>query len=45
MNYKRVKQNYISGLWTKAMVKRAYTVGVITKEQYREIISLPQDGN
>lgn len=44
MNFKRVLKNYLTGLWTKEMVKRAYMVGVITQEQYLEIVSYPQGG-
>ena len=44
MNYKRVRQNWVDGLWNKAMIKKAYAVGIITKEQYKEIIALPQNG-
>ena len=45
MSYKRVKQNYIDGLWTRQMVKQAYYVGIITLAQYKEIIALPQAGS
>lgn len=41
----RVRQNWIDGLFDKNAVKRAYTCGIITKEEYREIISLPQRGS
>lgn len=44
MSYERVKKNWVSGLWNLAALKQAYAVGVITKEQYREIKALPQDG-
>ena len=44
MTYQRVKKNYQDGLWTKEMVKRCYAVGIITKAQYKEIVSLPQSG-
>ncbi len=45
MNYKRVRQNYIDGLWGKDLVKRAYQAGIITLEQYKEIIALPRLGD
>jgi hypothetical protein len=42
MNYDRVKKNWVTGLWDKAAVKRAYQCGIITKEQYKEIVALTQ---
>lgn len=44
MNYKRVKQNWVDGLWNKEMVKAAYFRRIITLAQYKEIIALPQAG-
>lgn len=44
MNYERVKKNWITGLWNLAALKLAYQKGIITKEQYKEIKTLPQDG-
>ena len=38
MNFETIKRNYERGLWNKAMVKMAVRKGVITKEQYQEII-------
>ena len=38
MNYERVKYYYAAGLWSKPMVKMAVKKGVITKEQYKEIV-------
>ena len=44
MNYELIKLNYESGLWTKAMVKLAVRKGVITNEQYEEIVNpVPDD--
>ena len=37
MNFKRIKKNYKTGLWTKEMVSLAVTKGIITKLQYAEI--------
>lgn len=45
MNYERVKKNWVTGLWNLVALKNAYRVGIITKEQYREIKELPQDGS
>lgn len=38
MTFERVKYYYEAGLWNKLMVKMAVKKGVITKEQYSEII-------
>lgn len=38
MNFTTVKMNYDRGLWTKAMVRMAVRKGIITKEQYTEIV-------
>lgn len=38
MSFEKVKFNYEAGLWSKPMVKMAVKKGVITKEQYKEII-------
>lgn len=44
MSYERVKKNWVDGLFDIMALKRAYAVGIITKEQYREIKALPQKG-
>ena len=38
MNFETIKKNYDRKLWSKAMVKMAVRKGVITKEQYQEIV-------
>lgn len=38
MDYKSIKRNYDRGLWPKAFVKTAVRKGIITKEQYKEIV-------
>ena len=38
MNYEIDKKNYEKGLWTKQLVKMAVRKGVITQEQYKEIV-------
>lgn len=38
MSYERVKYYYNAGLWNKPMVKMAVRKGIITKEQYTEIV-------
>lgn len=40
MNYETVKNNYIKGLWSAALVKMAVRKGIITKEQCEEILAL-----
>lgn len=38
MSFEKVKYNYEAGLWSKPMVRMAVKKGVITKEQYEEIV-------
>ncbi len=38
-----IKKNYERGLWTKQMVAIAVKKGVITPEQYEEIVGEPYD--
>lgn len=38
MSYERVKYYFEAGLWAKPMVRNAVRKGVITKEQYEEIV-------
>lgn len=38
MSFEKVKFNYDAGLWSKPMVRMAVRKGVITKEQYFEIV-------
>jgi len=38
MSYERIKYYYEAGLWSKPMVKMAVKKGVITQEQYAEIV-------
>ncbi len=38
MNYDMIKRNYDRGLWNKQMVALAVKKGVITKEEYQEIV-------
>ena len=38
MSFELIKRNYDKKLWSKAMVKLAVRKGVITKEQYKEIV-------
>ena len=39
MTYEQIKHNYVSGLWGVAMLKVAYHKGLITLEEYKEIIA------
>ena len=41
MTYETVKRNYEKHLWNKAMVRLAVKKGVITAEQYAEIVGEP----
>lgn len=38
MSYERIKYYYEAGLWSKPMVRNAVKKGVITKDQYLEIV-------
>lgn len=38
MNFETIKRNFERKLWSKAMVKMAVRKGIITKEEYREIV-------
>lgn len=38
MNYELIKKNYDRGLWNKRQVEIAKEKGVITEEQYQEIV-------
>ena len=40
MNYETIKNNYLRGLWTAALVRMAVKKGVITKDQCEEILAL-----
>lgn len=41
MSYEIVKRNYEKHLWNKSMVRIAVKKGVITAEQYEEIVGEP----
>lgn len=45
MTPERIRKNWTDGLLNIVGLKRAYAVGIITKEQYKEIKELPQKGN
>ena len=38
MNFEMIKRNYARGLWNEAMVRMAVRKGVITAEQFAEIV-------
>ena len=38
MSFEMIKHNYERGLWTKQMVELAFKKGVITQEQFDEIV-------
>lgn len=39
MNYELIKKNFDRGLWNEKQVEIAKDKGVITEEQYKEIVS------
>jgi hypothetical protein len=39
MNYELIKKNFDRGLWNEKQVEIAKNKGVITQEQYKEIVS------
>ena len=41
MSYEIIKKNYEKHLWNNAMVRLAVKKGVITAEQYEEIVGEP----
>lgn len=41
MSYEIIKKNYERRLWNKAMVRLAVKKGVITVEQYEDIVGEP----
>lgn len=43
MTYETIKKNYDKKLWNKQMVAVAVRKGVITKEQYLEIVGKPYE--
>ena len=38
MDYETIKRNYERGLWPKSLVRMAVRKGLITAEQYKEIV-------
>lgn len=38
MSYERIKYYYEAGLWSKPMVRMAVRKGIITLDQYKEIV-------
>ena len=38
MSFEMIKRNYDRGLWTEAMVRITVRKGIITEEQFKEII-------
>lgn len=41
MTYEKIKAYYDEGRWTKAMVRKAVEKGIITAEQYEQIVHEP----
>ena len=42
-NFEKIKGYYESGLWSKARVKNMVAKGIITKEEYKEIVGEEYD--
>lgn len=38
MSYEMIKRNYVRGMWTEQMVRVAVRKGLITKDQFKEIV-------
>ena len=38
MNFVTIKRNYDKGLWNEMMVRMAVRKGVITKDEFKEIV-------
>ena len=38
MNFEQIKRNYDRGLWNKTLVRMAVRKGIITAEEYAEIV-------
>lgn len=41
--FERIKGYYDKGLWSAAMVRQAADKGLLTGEQYQQIVGLPAD--
>lgn len=44
MTFERIKYFYEAGLWSAPMVKMAVRKGIITNEQYEEIVNDVNEG-
>ena len=42
--FDKIKRFYETGLWTAAMVRQAVDKGLLTREQYRQIVGPDADG-
>ena len=42
--FERIRLFYSKGLWTSAMVRQAADKGLLSEEQYRQIVGPPDDG-
>lgn len=43
--FERIKKWYSMGLWTEEMVRNAVDKGVITEEEYDEILGVTKENN
>ena len=43
--FEKIKKWYSMGLWTEEMVRNAVDKGVITEEEYNEILGITKENN
>lgn len=43
--YEKINKWYSMGLWTEEMVRNAVDKGVITEEEYNEILGITKENN
>ena len=43
--FEKIKKWYSMGLWTEEMVRNAVDKGVITEEEYNEILDITKENN
>ena len=43
--FERIRSYYDKGLWSAAMVRQAADKGLLSEQQYRQIVGLPADAD
>lgn len=43
--FEKIKKWYSMGLWTEEMIRNAIDKGVITEEEYNEILGITKENN